>query len=210
MKTKAHIRYKTAAGRQVPGVTTITGLKAKPFLVGWANRLGLQGIDSTRYRDKMANVGTLTHYLVECDLKGEKPDLSDYSQNDIKLAKVAYSKWEEWKQGKTIEPIALEIPLVSEKYGYGGTLDIYANVDGKANLIDLKTSKAIYDDNAYQLAAYRQLLSEHDHPVNKVRLLRIGRSQSEGFEERMYPRLDVQWRIFKALLTVYYEEKKLR
>ena len=47
MKSKAHQRYKLADGTQVPGVTTITGQLNKPALIIWANRLGLQGIDST-------------------------------------------------------------------------------------------------------------------------------------------------------------------
>ena len=44
MKYKAHTRYELKDGTYVPGTTTITGLENKPFLVPWANRLGLEGI----------------------------------------------------------------------------------------------------------------------------------------------------------------------
>ena len=61
--SKAHIRYKLKDGTVVPGATTITGLLNKPFLITWANRLGLEGIDSTKYRDAAADIGTLAHQI---------------------------------------------------------------------------------------------------------------------------------------------------
>ena len=64
----AHTRYKTSDGQIVPGASTITGLLNKPMLVKWANNLGLQGIDSSKYTDKAASIGTLIHYLVECHI----------------------------------------------------------------------------------------------------------------------------------------------
>ena len=59
--SRAHTRYYTTDGTLVPGSTTITGLLNKPALVKWANNLGLQGIDSSKYVDKAARVGTLIH-----------------------------------------------------------------------------------------------------------------------------------------------------
>lgn len=35
-----------------------------------ANRLGLQGIDSTKYTDKAAKIGTLIHAMVESHITG--------------------------------------------------------------------------------------------------------------------------------------------
>lgn len=54
--TKAHTRYYLSDGTLVPGATTVTGLLNKPALVKWANNLGLQGIDSSKYVDKAARV----------------------------------------------------------------------------------------------------------------------------------------------------------
>ena len=210
MQTKAHIRYKTASGKRVPGATTITGLRAKPFLISWANRLGLEGIDSTKFRDKMADVGTCTHYMVQCDLDGTTPDLDDYSPNQLKLAETAFSKYLDWKVNQDLEVIKLEVPLVSEQYHYGGTLDVYCRLNGVLTLLDLKTSKAIYDDYGFQLAAYKQLLEEHGHQVDDARILRIGRAENEGFEDKPFGRLKLHWEVFKRLLEIYYLEKKLK
>ena len=77
--SKAHTRYYLQDGTLVPGATTVTGLLNKPALVKWANNLGLQGIDSSKYVDKAARVGTLIHSLVEAHITGKKADLSDYT-----------------------------------------------------------------------------------------------------------------------------------
>ena len=54
-KTNAHTIYKLANGDIVPGVTTITGRISKPFLVKWANNLGLEGIDYDKYMSEFVD-----------------------------------------------------------------------------------------------------------------------------------------------------------
>jgi hypothetical protein len=70
-------------------------------------------------------------------------------------------------------------------------------------LIDHKTGKGIYDEMFYQLAAYRQLLSEAGHQVTSCRILRIGRDATEGFEERVMTDLTRQWKVFEHCLGIY-------
>ena len=55
----------------------------------------------------------------------------------------------------------------------------------------------------YQLAAYRQLLIEHGHTVDNVRIVRIGRDESEGFEDRIFGNLDKAWQVFWHLRQIY-------
>ena len=182
--SKAHTIYKTSDGKRVPGTTTVLGVLNKPALVSWANKLGLEGIDSNKYVDAAARIGTLAHYLVQCDLTGETPDISEYGATEIDKAENALLSYYSWKKGKQITPIENEIPLVSEEYGYGGTIDCYCIIDGDLWLLDFKTGKAIYPEMLTQLAAYRQLLTENGHLVEKAKILRIGRDETEGFEER--------------------------
>ena len=85
-KTKAHTKYFDANGNLVVGTTTVINVLDKPALVAWSNRLGLQGIDSTRYKDKLADVGTVTHLRILHYLKKTEPDLSEYSPATIKLS----------------------------------------------------------------------------------------------------------------------------
>lgn len=186
-KSKAHTIYKLKDGTRVPGVTTITGVMDKPALVKWANNLGLQGIDSTKYVDATARIGTLAHKIIECYLTDEEPDFSDSSENEIACAKKCADKFFQWEKsrGLTKSDYALsESPLVSEKYRFGGTVDICAVVNGAATLIDLKTCKGIYGEHKTQIAGgYSILLNENGFALDSVLILRIGRDESEGFEE---------------------------
>ena len=203
MKTKAHISYKNKQGQSVPGVTTVLGVLAKPALIHWAWKLGIEGQDYRKYRDKMADIGTLAHYLIMCHLTGETPDLSEYSKADIDKAENCILSYFEWERSHKPEPIIIEKPLVSIKYQFGGTPDLVARINGTTCLVDFKTSKAVYEEMIYQLAAYSQLVSENGHKTQKAILLRIGRDEDEGFEEREIIDLSNEWEIFKCCLQLY-------
>ncbi len=209
-KTKAHIRYKNQAGKQVPGVTTILSVLNKPALVKWANNLGLQGIDSSKYRDKMASIGTLAHEMIMCHFMGQKCDLSEYSQDDIGKAKNALLSFFEWEKVNKVEPVLVEAPLVSEAHQFGGTIDLYAKLNGSFWLVDFKTSKGLYPEATHQVVAYRQLLIENGHPVDRVRILRIGREASEGFEDKVIANLEPHWELFKHCRAIYSLKKETR
>lgn len=210
--TRAHTRYRTADGKRVPGVTTIIGVMDKPHLVKWANNLGLEGIDSTAYRDRLADVGTLAHHLIECHWKGEEPQTDAYSAEHIGLASNAFLKYLAWEQDKTIEPILVEAQLVSEQYRYGGTIDFYGLVNGTPTIVDLKTSKAIYDTHLYQVAAYSQLLKEAGYEVEQVRVLQVGRTEDEDFSERILSRVGIEprWEVFRLCRELYEALKEAR
>jgi len=208
-RVKAHIRYRLADGTIVPGATTVLGILAKPALVKWANNLGLQGIDSTKYVDKLATIGTLAHLMVENYLTGTEPDYTSYSPEEIGKAENSLLKFLDWEKQYDIKMIFNEKPLISELYGFGGTIDCYAEINGKKALLDFKTSKAIYDEHIIQLAAYKQLLIENGFEVDEVRVLRIGRTEEEGFEERRETNLTKHWELFKHLIEVYKLKNKI-
>lgn len=204
---KAHQRYKLADGTIVPGATTVLGLLAKPQLIKWANNLGLQGIDSTKYVDKLATIGTLAHLMVENHLTGKEHIYPEYSKEDIDRAENAFIKFLDWEKQYQVKVIFNEKQLVSEEYRFGGTVDCYAEINGKMTLLDFKTSKAIYEEHIIQLAAYKQLLKENGYEVEEVRILRIGRTEEEGFEERKEVNLENHWKLFEHLIRVYELKK---
>ena len=207
--SKAHVRYKTTNGKIVPGATTITGLLNKPFLIRWANQLGLEGIDSSTYTDEAAKVGTLAHAMIQADLQGTEIDRAQFSPIQVDLAENAVLSWYEWKKGHQIEPIFCETPIVSDALRYGGTVDCYCVLDGKRVLLDFKTGKAIYEEHLLQLAAYADLLREAGYPVEECRILRVGRDATEGFEERSISDTRKWSQIFHHLLDIYYLKKEL-
>lgn len=209
-KSKAHIIYKLEDGTKVPGVTTVLGILNKPALVIWANRLGLQGIDSSKYRDEMADIGTLAHQMILGYFKGEETDTSEYSKSQIELAENCLLSFWNWEKGHKIEVIMAEAPLISKEYNYGGTIDCFCKLDGQPTLLDFKTGKAIYPEFFYQLAAYEQLLAEAGQLIEVTRILRIGRDEDEGFEERSVGNLGEQFEIFKHCLAIYNLQKEIK
>ena len=209
-KDKPHTIYRLADGNRVPGVTTFLGVLNKPALISWANKLGLQGIDSTKYVDNLADVGTLAHLMILALLKKEELDTSDYSQTQIDLATNSFKSYLKWAKPYKIEPILVETPLVSEEYRFGGTPDLLAMVDGASTLIDFKTSKAIYPEHHIQVAAYWVLILEHGYGIDNTMILRIGRDESEGFEVRPIKAIRTSWEIFTHCQAIYELQKQAK
>ena len=206
-KTKAHTKYFDTNGNLVVGTTTVINILDKPALVAWSNRLGLQGIDSTRYKDKLADVGTVTHLRILHYLKHTEPDLSEYSPADIALSDNCLKSFYEWEKSHKLEPIRMEIIMVSDKFGYGGTPDYLGLVNGRLEIVDFKTG-GLYLSVVLQLAAYRQMAHELGYPVEHCRALSIPRSEGEGFKEELYTKLDDEFEIFKSCLAIYNLLKK--
>lgn len=208
-KVKAHIQYRVD-GVRVPGVTTALNELNKPALKFWANKLGLRGIDVRSFVDDKADIGTLAHEMVFAHLKGQEVSTDYYTKAQIDLAENSFLKYLDWEKGKEMKPILLEEPLVSRLYKYGGMIDNYCNLDGALTLVDYKTSKGIYDDMFYQLAAYQQLLQENGHSVVHTKILRIGRNEDEGFEERDMYDLSKHFDIFLWALNIYTKKKEIK
>jgi hypothetical protein len=209
-KTKSHQRYKTQDGENVPGVTTALGVINKPALLAWAWQCGVDGIDFRKSRDQAADIGTLAHWLCECYLKGVAPDTSEFSKADIDKAENAFVKFLSWWDSMGLTLVESECQLVSERYKFGGTLDIMAkDKAGKLFLCDIKTSKGIYPEMFYQLAAYATLWSENrSEPISGVYIIRIGKQAEDGdFEVQSRNDLARHWAVFLAALDLYNKIK---
>src|SRR5438105_3141233 len=103
-RVKAHTRYNSRRdGKRLPGVTTVTGILDKK-LTGWANRLGLDGIDSQAYTEEAGRTGTLAHLLIEAELLDAEPVLGDFTANQVERVKGALQLFHKWREGKRLEP----------------------------------------------------------------------------------------------------------
>jgi len=209
-KVKQHTIYKNSDGKRVPGTTTIIGVLNKPALLAWANRIGLEGIEMSKYVDDLAEVGTLAHEMVKAHFTGEKVDTDEYSKKVIDRAENAMISFLSWVKGKNIEPIYNEKILVSDKLGYGGTLDMYCKMNDKNYLIDFKTGSGIYDDHFYQMAGYKILLEEQGHKVDAVLIVNIPRAESEKFQTEETSDMRQSERVFRLCLELYQAKKGAR
>lgn len=218
MKTKAHIRYRLKKTEQFPkgeivkGTTTVTGGQLawnKNILMNWANKMGLKGIDSNKYADDKADIGSLAHAFITDELIGKKTDTSDYTANQITEAENAVLSFYEWQKHHDWDtPIFVEKPLVSEEYKYGGTIDIYWMIDGRKELTDLKTG-GVWPEHFVQVGGgYVQLLNDNGFPVERVRILNIPRTKDEEFGDIILPDSDKYWQVFEHCLALYDLKKR--
>lgn len=185
-RAQAHRKYKTHDGRAVPSVTTVLGILGKPYLIKWANELGLEGIDSQEYLNEAAKAGTLAHAMIQENLGGAPWDRSAYAPEQVEIATVAFNNFLAWKKqtAPKMRTIHIEHTLVSDVDGYGGTIDWYGVIGGEHWLIDFKTSKAIYPEHIFQVGAYANLMVENGLYIDGVRILRVSR-EGYGYEDRV-------------------------
>lgn len=196
-------RYKLKSGKIVRGVTTIIGENLgwnKNALIGWARKKALAGEDPTTIKEEAGNIGTISHYLCESDAKGIKPDTSQYSKAHIDIAKICFLGYLEWKKLHNIKEIKSEIPLVSELYRFGGTIDMLYKSDGKWILGDIKTSSGIYVDHKIQVSAYYQLLKEFGYDIKEVYILHLAKNGE--FAQHKLPNIDKYWQVFLRCLEL--------
>lgn len=209
---EVHQQYFTSDGMQVPGVTTISGRIPKPHLYKWANNLGLEKIAYDAYMDMTASIGSAVHGRIEAWWKGESFDTTHYTEYQLDYAEFCFDKFLDWEKDNEVKPVMLETPLVSEKYGYGGTMDFLGYINGKLTIMDYKTGGRIYQDMGMQLSALRQLVRENGHGNPQVcAILRLGRDGVEGWEFGQFPNeaLNIQFERFQLLLRDYKLENTL-
>lgn len=193
-------KYYTSDGVLRPGVTTLTGQLNKPALLRWVAKVTKEGKDYEEERDSAGDRGTDVHDMIMRFWKGEEVAMV----GDIQTR--CFERFLDWLEGETILPILLEQPLISEKLGFGGQFDLFAEISRKHTLLDVKTSKAIYENNWYQLAGYDILLREHGYKPKQYAILRLG--QDGSFEYVVRTELKKERRIFKHLLGIYYERRQ--
>ena len=80
-----------------------------------------------------------------------------YSQ-PTQQARLAVALFHKWEKTYKVKPILLEKYLVSQRYGYGGTPDLFAEITTEfgqtRELVDFKTSKEIYPTTFVQVAHF--------------------------------------------------------
>jgi hypothetical protein len=178
---------------ELPGVTTILNhVLAKPALVGWASRLSAEYVvdhwdeltsmspserlkavrgATDRTSSFAMNRGTRIHELGEQLVHGIEVEVPDELVGPVD----AYARYlDTWH----VVPIAVESPVASRRYQYGGTLDLIGtDARGLTFLGDIKTGAGVYSDVALQLAAYRyaevMVLDGEELPLPAVDVVQV-------------------------------------
>ena len=192
-------------GVRVPAVTTITSrFKESGGLLHWANTMGLEGKTLDEAREPATGVGKVVHSMVESFLHGE--DVGAPKTIEAVTGFESFRDW--WEAGKfTVE--YTELPIVSETYRFGGTLDtILRDSKGRLCLGDWKTSNGVYPDYLWQIAAYGLLWEEHsgEKLEGGFHIARFSKEHGD-FEHRHYGELDDAARLFLRFREDYDLDK---
>ena len=170
--------YLDKRGNRLPSVTQVLAKAwSKPALVAWAHREGAAGRPLNKARDDAAEAGTAAHELILSRIGGPQPEMARYGKDAVSAARISYHHAQAWMDDHNFSPVLVETPLVSTKMGYGGTPDWYGLLDGIPTVLDIKTS-GLHAEHLVQLAAYRLLLIEAGHDVERLLLLRAPRTLS--------------------------------
>jgi hypothetical protein len=210
--------YYNAAGKRVPGVTTILGrFKESGGLIQWAYNCGKEGIDINEARDKAADAGTCCHEMIDCHLHKRQFKVAPWDAIVIQKAEHAFLAFLEWSEQSKLAVAASEVSLVSEQHNFGGTFD-GAFIGGTLRLLDYKTGSGIYVDMLVQVAGgYSLLWNEHhpDQPLHGIDILRVSKPSAPddpvSFEHRHWSAeiIPLAQKQFLLLREAYDMDKRL-
>lgn len=188
-------------GMEVPSVTTILQVLQKGSLPWWGMTVGVEGMRTlimdqvllgdegteeivrlltehkltvNHVRDKAATRGTGVHKALEMWMREKRiPRPSEFPEEErgyvVGLAKALLA----------LNPVPqkMEVMVASETHGYAGTFDLLCVIDGKRTLLDLKTSKRVYEEAFLQLEAYELAHFEMgEAPTEQRMVLRVDKS----------------------------------
>lgn len=220
-------------GTRVPSVTTILGrFKESGALIHWAAGQSAEYIathvsekpthnevvrlceaakhEYRNVRDSAASAGTMAHEAVECWIKGN-PVLFEGDEAVVKKARMSFDAFQEWADQTQLKVVHTEMPLLSEKHRFGGTLDAMT-VNNKLSLTDWKTSNAVYGEYLCQIAAYGILWEENfpDQPIDGgFHLLRFDKTYGD-FKHHYWGELETAKRAFLLMRELYDCDKELK
>ena len=213
-------------GDLVPSVTNVLSVMGKgDVLMRWASKLvaeraaqmkrSLPNMDDGDIIDSLKAVpfqrsnraaerGTDIHAYLEARL-------NDWHVDDLSPDAEPYRDAADDWLGKDIEIVATELTAFHPLYA--GTMDFVARIDGRLTIGDFKTSKAIYDEAALQLAALMGCMTDqHGDPVPwrdadgefiEVPDLLVVRIGQDRFEEKRVADPMGSLRVFFSLLDAW-------
>lgn len=187
---------------RIKSVTKYTGITDKPGLVYWA--AGLMGdylinmLKSgekiteadilyaedchVRGKEKAGGIGTIIHEWIEQYLTKKSPALPDDTNAIIGIN--SFLEWESKTKVKWLENEQL-VYYKDKKHEFAGKFDAIAKIGKELVLVDYKSSNALYDDYAFQTAAYQMAWEQmHDKKIDYRLVIRFSKeSESDYYEE---------------------------
>jgi len=143
------------------------------------------------------DVGTNLHEWIDLYLKGKNPSLPE--EKTLKRMVDMFKAW--WEEEK-FEVVVSELPLYSPKYDLAGCTDVIVTKKewkGKNALLDWKSSKDFYVDQAIQVETYKRFIEETtDFKIHYLGIVNIPKDPNKQVSMMKLKMEDVYFKGFKA------------
>ncbi len=233
VRTPRHLYYFNGAGPW-PGVTTITKVLDAPALTWWKlDQVARSAIENaerlvadreagktdaaakwlTTLSTDAMDRGSRIHGSIESVLRREPVAIDPRDEAAVAGARAWLNQQ---AKGHGFRPLAVEAFLINESLGYGGTLDLIAELDGEVWLLDWKTGKSVaspagevYRDHRLQLAAYEhaEFIAKPGDPerypipaITRYGIVHVTDGGTRLYEADVSTR---DWIAFRACLALY-------
>lgn len=198
--------------RYIPSVTWICGHypKGVPFYK-WLAEKGWD--ESQALKNAAGDKGSKVHNAIEDLIAGETVKMdAKYMNNSSKQeeeltleeyeAVIAFAEWANEVKPKFLHK---EMTVISEKYGFAGTVDCIAEIDGEVYVIDWKTSQYIWPEYELQVSAYLEALKEMKVVKDaKLGILQVGYKRNK--KSYKWNVLEPQFELFLAARSIWSKE----
>lgn len=200
-KYSDHSTYINKNDIEVPSVTTIIKILNKPFIAKWANSLGWKRQSYDKVLEESADRGTFVHNILNAYIFRENKKFNLSNPEVMNFLYETIDIFKDFEKSNDFKPVWGEKSFSLEKFG--GTVDLYCNLNGLDTIIDFKTSKRFYSSHFIQLGAYIQLLEANEYNVDQVGILRI----RDGYSELKLLQRDEMEKyieLFNKLTDIFY------
>lgn len=216
-------RYYEWNGERFPSVTTVLNhCIPKPALHKWKAKLVASTAiaelaelssrspeDAEKYllaladdaKDAKASVGTEVHAYAEAAAYGRPaPKASEKALPYI-------AAYEAFQYDVKPQYTAVELPVLNRTHMYAGTADIYALINERLCIIDIKTGRSVWPEVALQLAAYARsefaVVDGEEQPSPAVERGYVLHLSESGYELRRCSIADTSFNAFLAGLDLF-------
>lgn len=164
--------------------------------------------------------GSKVHQATQLLESGEEMRMDVKMKNPKTLGEeeISVEEWEailsysRWFNAAKPEVLAVELTIFNEKHGYAGTIDRIIRIDGQVWVIDLKTSKSIWEEQILQVSSYSNAdvdymalgITETEWAKRKTAILQIGyRLNKNGYK---FTELEDKFDLFLVAKQIWKNE----
>ena len=199
--------------RYIPSVTWICGHYPKG--IAFYKWLASKGWDESQAQKNAAgDKGSKIHLAIDDLIQGETVKMDAKYPNkstgrDEELTTEEYEailSFAAWAEKTKPTFLHNEITVISEKYGFAGTVDCIAKIGDETFIIDWKSSQYVWPEMEIQVSAYKEALIERGmvDEQAKLAILQVGYKKNRaGFK---WNDIEPKFPLFLAAKTIWANE----